>query len=117
MKTIVHFETTDEQRKRLAEAWGVKGVVSRNDIKARAQAWLESEMAGNSAPAEVELPAPEPPKPAKRDGFVPSRGDEPYIFKARDERLRQLHSNLLDAIEALEDYTWEQMERNRVQKA
>ena len=45
--------------------------------------------------------------------FTPSRGDEPYIFKAKDESLRAIHSRMLDCIEEYEAAVWKDIEKNR----
>ena len=58
--------------------------------------------------------AVDPVKVYNERDFVPSRGDEPYLFRAQDEKLHKLHQDLLNAIDALNKYTWEKMEKNRV---
>lgn len=123
MKTNVGIETTDEQRKLLAQALGKKGMVSRNDIKEAIDAYIKLLLTDAYATAtrleqepEVNVSEDLRRQAAEREpgeGFTPSRGDEPYIFKAKDPQLHQLHSNLLDALEALENYTWADMEANR----
>ena len=46
--------------------------------------------------------------------FSPSRGDEGYIFKAKDETLRAIHSRMLDCIEEYDVAVHELMEKNRI---
>ena len=45
--------------------------------------------------------------------FVPSRGDEPYLYKPSDPELAAKLSALLDDSRAFEEYVWKQLEANR----
>ena len=45
--------------------------------------------------------------------FVPSRGDEPYLYEPEDLELAAVCSNVLDGLEYIERYTWDALERNR----
>ena len=45
--------------------------------------------------------------------FVPTRGDEKYMFKARNESIREIHSRMLDCIEDYESAVRDDMEKNR----
>lgn len=121
MITQIRIETSDEERAKLAEFWyGRKKMASRAEILEQVHKFIGDILTGKNTPEEI-TPADDAPKaeakpklPARAiDNFQPSRGDEPYIFKPKDEKMRQLHSNLLDAIQAVEDYTWELMEKNR----
>ncbi len=44
--------------------------------------------------------------------FKPSRGDEPYILKVKDESLRAIHTRMLDCIEEYEAAVWGEIEKN-----
>ncbi len=132
MKTIVHVELSDEEREQVAQSLGHSGLVTRKQVTAFVQNQVTKAIKGklNDQGNKTDTASGEDPPgdsgsggPGTGDrgvreevsgrGFTPSRGDEPYLFKARDPALRELHSNILDAIQALEDYTWEQMEKNR----
>jgi len=45
--------------------------------------------------------------------FVPSRGDEPYLYSPQDPELAAQCSAVLDGLEYIERYAWDALERNR----
>ena len=45
--------------------------------------------------------------------FVPSRGDESYLFKTHDPKLKDILSHMLDVSEEYDTYIWEELERAR----
>jgi hypothetical protein len=95
MKTNIGIETTDEERQRIAEALGLKHkLATRHDIKTFVEGCIKSLIQGeetfavtiDAAKGTVEV---EPPPERDRSvrPFVPSRGDEPYLYKPKDPEL------------------------------
>lgn len=122
MKTNIGIELTDEERAVLAQNWfGRKTMVSRKEVTAFVnasiqQAILGSEEADPEPMREVEDPAPVRTEVRGDRGvhsFVPSRGDEPYLYRPKDPKLAAALSTVLDATEALDTYIWNELERNR----
>lgn len=116
---------TDEQRNtffRRLSGKDSKGMVSRADVNKFVNDRIEKFLNGVdpkpplNGGTETGRFVPEPgtkPNVEQVDRFKPSRGDEEYIFKAKDESLREIHSRMLDDIEAMEAKVWEEMEKNR----
>ena len=127
MKTNLGIETTDEERAAISKAAGLDSkMVSRKELTGLVNKYIEDLKNGRNpyttdGGESREVPAVAEGEPdSQRAGhhrstpeFIPSRGDEPYLFKASDPALRDIHSRFLDLAQELEDYTWEQMERNR----
>lgn len=112
---------TDEQRvimyQRLTGKNG-KGMVSRADVNTFVKDRIEKFLNGVDTKSPLKLAPPNPilsPEPHEFDEppFKPTRGDEPYMFKAKDESLRAIHTRMLDCIEEYERAVWEEMEKNR----
>lgn len=143
MKTIIHIETTDEER-RLLQTYlernsKTKKLISRNDLKdlvtqhvsdlihrADNKEFDEEPNASSNLPNETqasetdrdEQPSEHEKIPVNRNpgaGFVPSRGDEPYLYKPKDPHLKDRLSALLDDLKQMEDYVWNKLEENREQ--
>jgi hypothetical protein len=84
---------TDEQRNVMfRKLKGGKGMVSRKDVNAFVEQKIEECLNGGTlvpmGMSVVEI--------TEQRDFKPSRGDEPYVFKAKDESLRAIHSRMLD---------------------
>lgn len=120
MKTIIHLDTNDDTRLLIAKSLGIKGMVSRKQlteavidyVKGLADGFPEPiiravEPVASSEETQVHQPV------VSSSEFKPSRGDEPYIYKAKDPALRDRLSSLLDSLEALEEYTWSKLEENK----
>lgn len=113
---------TDEQRNtmfRNLNGGDSKKMVSRADVNAFVQKKIEECLNGlhldrRTKTSEEATKEVRNGFEATREGeFKPSRGDEPYIFKAKDESLRAIHSRMLDCIEEYEKAVWAEMEKNR----
>lgn len=132
MKTNIGIETSDESREKIARTLGLKEkLVSRKALSDAVMAYVQELIDGkvhgessgigadsntdpdNASSALVLDTGGERPNSGSLSDFKPSRGDESYLFKARDAELHARLSNLLDAVEGLEDYTWTKMEENR----
>jgi len=87
-------------------------MVSRKDVNTFVQEKIDECLNGASPPEESRT-VKDAPDLLTSDDFKPSRGDEPYIFKAKDESLREIHSRMLDCIEEYEAAVWVEMEKNR----
>lgn len=61
----------------------------------------------------VAVDEPSPERDRSVCQFVPSRGDEDYLFKTSDPELKAILTRLLDASDELEAYTWQQLEKIR----
>jgi len=126
VKTNIGIETTDEERLSIGNTLGLGRMATRKEIRETVNEHVQALIEGRRSVLEVEHEAedrtgeivgeaarPLPEGTERVRNFMPSRGDEAYLFTPRDPELKQLHSNLLDAIEALEEYTWKQLEKNR----
>lgn len=128
MKTIIHLNLTDDQRELFAHALCKKGMVSRKEVTA----WVEDAIARlittqeiNNEHEESELIPTEAieaitePLPPQTVGnrslreFVPSRGDEPYLYKPENPELAAACSAILDGLQYIETRVWDELERNR----
>lgn len=128
MKVIVHLTLTDDERGIFNAALCKKGMASRKDV----HKWvteavghlLETQEINNEqwdetdslADGTVQVPVPVEPETSRSrsiPGFVPSRGDEPYLYKAQDGGLAKACSQVLDGLEYIKAFTWETLERNR----
>lgn len=124
MNTNIKLETTDEERLKIGQTlYGKDKMVSRAGLREAINDYIQSliEGRGNS-----EAPRPSSEAPADDDrgreerrgtrrlgDFVPSRGDEPYLYKPKDPEFAAVCSSILDACERLEELTWEKLEENR----
>ena len=129
MKTIVHIETTDEQREVLAAKLGGKKMISRKEVTDLVQTYIarlitEEDYGPNGympPPDAFADEAPQEPAPAEPEAsrdrsvraFVPSRGDEEYLYRGKDPELTAACSSVLDACEHLDQVIWRKLEENR----
>lgn len=125
MKTNIGIVTTDESRVKIAQNLGLKEkMVSRKALTEAVMAYVQELIDGTKTEKPAAVPASicdpadhstnhHQASSASTDGFTPSRGDEPYLLKARDPVLREKLSALLDCVEDLESYTWSKHEENR----
>jgi hypothetical protein len=122
MKTNIGIELSDEVRAVLAQNWfGRKTMVSRKEVTdfvnaSIQQAILGSEKTDPEPVREAEDAAPVRTEVLRDRGvhnFVPSRGDEPYLYRPKDPKLAAALSTVLNAAEALDMYIWNELERNR----
>jgi hypothetical protein len=124
VKTNIGIETTDEEREQIATAVGSPNkLISRNEIKELVNGFVQSLIRGE-VPLQtlgegVEEGDPDDPgceNPGRDRAirkFVPSRGDEPYLYRPEDPELAVRCSAILDGLEYIEKYTWGALERNR----
>lgn len=121
MKTIIHLEVTDTERLVLAEKWfNRKQMVSRKEVINFVEAQIQLALLGETVEPE---PARETENvvthESSRSGdqgirpFVPSRGDESYLCKPKSGELAAACSQVLDGLEFIETFAWENIERNR----
>lgn len=113
MKVNVGIEISDDDRKVMAEKLGKSGLATRNDVREFVTKSLEDFINGQPPVAEDDAPVIERAPQERTADFKASRGDEPYLFKAKDQKLREIHSRMLDTIEEYESYVWQLMENNR----
>lgn len=107
---------------KLAQAVKGKDWMTRKEIRE----WIE-EMVNETIDGEREEAHPRADTPAEEPaceeaqairnrsvrGFVPSRGDEEYLYKPKDPELAAACSTVLDGLEYVERYVWDALERNR----
>ena len=122
MKTNLGIETTDEERVRIASNLGLKHKsATRNDIKEAINEYVKNVLLGgpttDSEPVSATEPAVAQQATAIGGGpigdFVPSRGDERYMYKGQDESITKAASGILDRLELIQNFVWEALERNR----
>ena len=114
------IDTTDEERLAIGQALGIGKMVTRKQLKEAVYAYLAMLAQGKeieqSANQETEGVAEEQ-SPPERDrsvpDFVPSRGDEPYLYSPQDPELAAQCSAVLNGLEYIERYAWDALERNR----
>lgn len=121
MKTNLGVETSDEQRLNIGKKLGLGRMVSRKELRTEIERYVEELGSGKEVKQEPDQ-TPTPPAtnepPASRDRsvprFVPSRGDESYLYKPKNPELAAACSTVLDGLEHIEEYVWEQLEKNRL---
>lgn len=120
MKTNVGIETTDEERKLIGEALGLKRKVSRKELREEIDNHVQSLIAGAAVvkvPVEAaerilkDEPSPERDRSVRE--FVPSRGDEDYLAQPKDPGIAAACSRILDDVALIEQFAWDTIERNR----
>lgn len=122
MKTIVHVVLTDEERL----AIGGSFMVGRKDVTKLVNEFIEGLKTNENTRRsnETGLPTNEEAEAivatvatAERDTslreFVPSRGDEPYLYCGEDPELTDACRSVLDGLEFIDRYAWTALERNR----
>ena len=111
---------TDEERnkmfRKLNDSDSTTRMVTRADVNVFVKQKIEEclkpgVIEAEATPVVIPFDSTQPIK--ETDNFKPSRGDEPYMFKAKDESLRAIHTRMLDCIEEYERAVWEEMEKNR----
>lgn len=129
MKTIIHLNLTDDQRELFAHALCKKGMVSRKEVTAWVEEAIEQLLTTQEnnddqgsdtqlIPTEA-IEAITEPLPPQTVGdrslreFVPSRGDEPYLYKPENPELAAACSAILDGLQYIETRVWDELERNR----
>ena len=143
MKTIIHIVLSEEERESVyMSLFGHPGKVSRKQLTRFVEDIVCEVIKGNTIePASIFVedivgeviqgntiePASsrpvkaadevEPAAPASGDRgiheFVPTRGDEAYMYKGKDPELAAQCSKVLDGIQYIEQYAWTALERNR----
>lgn len=120
MKTNLGLETTDEERLLIGQALGTNRMVTRKELREEIERHVEELKRGTTPrrPADEETvpaAAAEPEAGGDRSvrGFVPSRGDEPYLYKPKDPELAAVCSSVLDVLERFEEVVWRALEENR----
>lgn len=121
MKVIVHINIDDDERNKIATALDgheSKRMVSRAEIKevcANAVGTLLNPEGSedDNERSEIENIEPSSFDWRKEPGFTPSRGDESYLYKPKNSELAAACSAILDGLEFVESFAWEQLERNR----
>lgn len=128
MNTNIKVELTDEQRALFNNALCKKGLASRKDVTAwvneAVERLLTTQEHNNDQGTEVE-PLADTPVERTAEGraeargdrsvreFVPSRGDEGYLYSGEDPELAAACSSVLDGLDFIQQYTWTALERNR----
>ncbi len=137
MKVIVHLTISDDDRAKMAQSLGHSGLVTRNQVTEAVNIFITERIngTGTESPTNADTVHTEAgPERSERDHsdarnalvraeeravdrragkFVPSRGDEPYLYRAQDPRLAAACSAVLDATGRLDEYIWEKLEENR----
>jgi len=136
MKTNIGIVTTDEERERIARSLGHNGLVSRKDLTQAVETFVQDliERNGYIVEKDLEISGPDPKADSQADQaleralevepgsdrdrsireFMPSRGDEPYLYRAKDPELAARLRALLDDAERFEEYVWSKLEENRL---
>jgi hypothetical protein len=134
MKTNIGIETTDEERLAMGVTLGTGRMVKRSEVTEAIQRYVKSLIAGqpieianyenSGCSNEVEPAANEAVKRTTGVGaeaggdrslceFVPSRGDEDYLYSGEDPELTAACSSVLDGLQLIERHVWATLERNR----
>jgi hypothetical protein len=95
-------------------------MVTRKELREEIERHVEQLKTGKKPERPADTPAVQvtPAEPeSRRDrslrGFVPSRGDEDYLFKTSDPELKEILARFLDLAEELEAFTWNKLETIR----
>ncbi len=112
MKVIIHLEITDDDRSKLAQSLGHSGLVTRKEVTEFVKEKIREAIDISAAAPSLARPADEGRRTDIPD-FTPSRGDEPYLYRAKDSELAALCSAALDGLDALDRYVWDKLEENR----
>jgi len=117
MKTIIHVETTDEER----VAIGKGKPVTRKDITDMVNKFIQERINGHDEEVQPVQRSDDQRSPLPRAGlpkqsnaeFIPSRGDEPYLSQPTDPGIAAACSRILDDTALIQAYAWDTVERNR----
>ena len=122
MKTIVHIELTDEERLAIG---GGRFMVSRKEVTGLVNKFIEDLKNEDTRRSDaVELPRNEETEALAKTiaatgrdcsirEFVPSRGDEPYLYDGEDPELTDACRAVLDGLQFIEGHAWAALEGNR----
>ena len=138
MKTIIHLETTDEERRLIGvyldRDSATKRLVTRKELTELISDYVNdiTTRAHQGEYDEHSDPDPEPERPDRHsgdgrpagdqgfpnmpragDGFYPSRGDEPYLYTGKHPALTEVCGNMLDLAEQVDQLIWETLEKDR----
>ena len=129
MKVNLGIELSDEQRALFNNALCKKGRVSRKEVRSWVEEALERLLTTQEINNEPDTPEPDSHADASVEEaaaeqseygrgqripqFVPSRGDEPYLYQPKDPELAAACSAVLDGLERIEEHAWATLEGNR----
>jgi hypothetical protein len=122
VKTNLGIETTDQEREAIARTLSLPHkLATRNDIKEAIYEYVQKVLIGgeevesrtNATTEDPSEKLPETGGDRSVRGFVPSRGDEPYLTQPKDPELAVACSSMLDIAERIDQMIWETIERNR----
>lgn len=138
MKTIIHLELSDEARndlaKRIYRDPNTKVLVTRKEVTELVLSLVDYELErgrDDDQSDEADPPAESqgdgdlgqrgngggtarvPTDTHSEGGFVPSRGDEPYLAQPKDPGVAAACSRILDDAALIEQFAWDTVERNR----
>ncbi len=130
MKTNISLSTSDEERESIALSLGLKHkLATRKDIVNAVTEYISAVLIGGThedpgcsdevrrdTDEAAEATAEEQPTSVRDTsvrGFVPSRGDEPYLYRPQDPELAAACSAVLDGLEHIERHAWATLEGNR----
>lgn len=95
-------------------------MVTRKELREEIERYVEYLKQGKQTERPTATPVvPSTPAESETRGdrgiheFVPSRGDEDYMFRTSDQELKTILVRLLDLSEELEAYTWDRLEKIR----
>jgi hypothetical protein len=124
MKTIVHIELSDEERR----AIGLGNLVTRKQVTELVNNFIQEKIRGETTEARTETESTDHGDPGQRrerggdkrlphdmpaNGFSPSRGDEDYLTQPRDKDIAAACRSIIDATTLINEFAWETIERNR----
>jgi len=127
MNTNIKITLTDEEREVLAGRWfDRKALVSRKEVNEFIQTQLQVALNGlapqvdtafnddaTGPPERTDERKPESRRDQRVPDFMPSRGDESYLYTPKDPELATACSVVLNGLENIEKYVWDTLERNR----
>jgi len=103
---------TDEQRnvmfRNINNSDSTTRRVTRKEVNEFVEKKIAEALNGKEEPQTIDLLDPRTHEAA----FKPTRGDEPYILKVKDESLRAIHTRMLDCIEEYEAAVWGEIDKN-----
>lgn len=122
MKTNIGIETSDIERRMIGDAIGLPGMVSRKQLKEEIERHVATLIFGpgqtadsKTEPALTSAPISKPAAERNRSvrEFVPSRGDEPYLYSGENPELTDACRGVLDGLEFIEKFTWAALNKDR----
>lgn len=124
MKTIVHIELSDEERR----AIGLGNLVTRKQVTELVNNFIQEKIRGEATETGTRTKTTDHGDPGQRrerggdkriphdmpsTGFSPSRGDEDYLTQPRDKDIAAACRSIIDATTLINEFAWETIERNR----